>query len=100
MKAIKVVMTIGLTAVLSTACTKDMFMEATGANSVARVLGAVETAKEVGHKVNQVEEAVDKYDRAKQVVTRVENAKETYENNSIKITPVENSATTSGDEVE
>ena len=75
-------------------------MEATGANSVARVLGAVETAKEVGHKVGQVEDAVDTYKRAKQTVKRVEGADYMIKHNSIKLTPVANSDATPAEEVE
>ena len=100
MNQMKVIIIVSLAAMFSTACTKDIFMEATGANSVARVLGAVETAKEVGHKVNQVEAAVDKYDRAKQTVQRVKNADYTIKHNSIKVTPVVSSAETTVDEVE
>jgi hypothetical protein len=73
MKQMGVFLAVSLTAVVISACTRDNFMEMTGANNVVRVMKTVETAKKVG-------EAVDTYDKVHDTLKHVDVEQTTTEN--------------------
>lgn len=72
MKQMGIFIAVSLTAIVISACTRDNFMEMTGANDVVRVMKTVETAKKVG-------DAVDTYDKVHETLKHVEIKEKTTE---------------------